>query len=63
MTLPAHLTFLSRIDTGILAVLGELQATGHWLAIQREYDEGAPPITELGLAEVPFWEERSAGGA
>lgn len=63
MTIPAHLTFLSRIDTGIMAVLGELRATGHWLAIQREYDEQAPPITELGIAEAPFWQEKLVAGA
>ena len=62
MTIPAHLTFLSRIDTGIQAVLGELHATGHWLAIQREYDEHAPPVTELGIAEAPFWDKRSVAG-
>jgi hypothetical protein len=43
--------------------VGELQSTGHWLAIQREYDEGAAPVTELGIAESPFWEKRSARGA
>ena len=63
MTIPAHLTFLSRIDTGIMAVLGELRATGEWLAIQREYDEHAAPVTELGIAELPFWDKRVAAGA
>ena len=62
MSIPAHVTFLSRIDTGIMAVLGELQATGEWLAIQREYDEHVPPITELGLSEAPFWAQRAAAG-
>ncbi|HET6873764.1 MAG TPA: AarF/ABC1/UbiB kinase family protein [Acidimicrobiales bacterium] len=57
MTIPAHLTFLSRIDTGILALMGELRATGEWLAIQREYDEKAAPITELGISEAPFWDK------
>ena len=60
MTIPAHVTFLSRIDTGIMAVLGELHATGQWLAIQREYDEHAPPITELGIADAAFWAQRAA---
>jgi hypothetical protein len=63
MTIPAHLTFLSRIDTGIMAVLGELHATGDWLAIQREYDEHAPPATELGVAEAPFWSRRASADA
>lgn len=62
LSFPAHLTFLSRIDTGIMAVLGELHATGHWLAIQREYDEGAAPATDLGRAELPFWEKRGTCG-
>lgn len=57
MTIPAHVTFLSRIDTGIMAVLGELRATGEWLAIQREYDEHAAPITRLGIADAVFWDK------
>ena len=60
MTIPAHLTFLSRIDTGVMAVLGELRATGHWLAIQREYDDHEAPLTDLGIAEAPFWDQRMA---
>jgi predicted unusual protein kinase regulating ubiquinone biosynthesis (AarF/ABC1/UbiB family) len=60
MTIPAHVTFLSRIDTGIMAVLGELRATGQWLSIQREYDENAAPITELGIADEAFWDKGAA---
>lgn len=60
---PAHFTFLSRIDTGVMAILGELRAEGWWRAIQQEYDEGAAPITDLGKAEAPFWEKRAARGA
>lgn len=59
LQLPAYLTFLSRIDTGVMAILAELGAQGWWRAIQQEYDEGAAPITELGKAEIPFWESRA----
>lgn len=50
--------FMTRIDMGLMSVLAELGATGHWRAIQAEMDDGADPATELGEAEAEFWESR-----
>lgn len=47
--------FISRVDMGLMSVLAELQATNHWLSIQQEMDEGAPPFTEMGKAEAAFF--------
>jgi predicted unusual protein kinase regulating ubiquinone biosynthesis (AarF/ABC1/UbiB family) len=57
---PPGWVFLSRIDSGMMSVLGELRATGYWRAIQAEYDEQADPITRLGTEERRFWQEKAA---
>jgi predicted unusual protein kinase regulating ubiquinone biosynthesis (AarF/ABC1/UbiB family) len=57
---PPGWVFLSRIDSGLMSVLGQLRATGYWRAIQAEYDEQADPITRLGIEERRFWQERAA---
>jgi predicted unusual protein kinase regulating ubiquinone biosynthesis (AarF/ABC1/UbiB family) len=59
---PPGWVFLTRIDSGMLSVLGQLRATGYWRAIQAELDEGAEPVTDLGRAEQGFWAERAASG-
>jgi predicted unusual protein kinase regulating ubiquinone biosynthesis (AarF/ABC1/UbiB family) len=46
--------FITRIDLGLTAVLGELRATADWRSIQAELDEGAPPSTEMGKAAAEF---------
>ncbi|MQA88045.1 MAG: AarF/ABC1/UbiB kinase family protein [Streptosporangiales bacterium] len=55
--LPRDFVFLTRIDLGLTAVLGELRATGPWRAIIAEYDDGAPPATPLG--EAALWHENT----
>lgn len=45
-------TFITRIDTGITAVLGGLHATGPWRAIREEYHCGGPPATAYGELEA-----------
>ena len=60
---PPDLVFLTRIDTGMMSILGELRSTGYWRSIQAEFDEGAEPFTELGKAEQPFWEQRATSDA
>jgi hypothetical protein len=47
-------TLLSRVSTGLTAVLGGLHATGYWKAIREEYWLGAPPATEYGELEAAF---------
>jgi hypothetical protein len=57
---PPGWVFLSRIDSGMMSVLGELRATGYWQAIRAEYDEQADPITRLGIEERRFWQGKAA---
>jgi predicted unusual protein kinase regulating ubiquinone biosynthesis (AarF/ABC1/UbiB family) len=52
---PPDFVFLSRIDMGLLSVLGELRATADWRAIQNELDFAAPPSTPMGEADLAFW--------
>jgi predicted unusual protein kinase regulating ubiquinone biosynthesis (AarF/ABC1/UbiB family) len=59
-----HLTFLTRFDSGMNAVLAALGATGPWNAIRREYDPGAQPArpaTPMGELEAEFDSTASAG--
>ena len=57
---PPDYVFLSRIDLGLLSVLGELHTTGPWRAIQDEMDRDAPPATPMGEADAAFWAGRAA---
>jgi predicted unusual protein kinase regulating ubiquinone biosynthesis (AarF/ABC1/UbiB family) len=54
MSVDAGFIFLSRIQTGMSAVLGGLGATCHWRAVRAEYDRGGPPATPFGEAEVAY---------
>jgi predicted unusual protein kinase regulating ubiquinone biosynthesis (AarF/ABC1/UbiB family) len=60
LTMNPDYLFLTRIDLGMTAVLGELNATGHWRAIADEWDRGGPPATPLGELDQAFWEDRHA---
>lgn len=55
---PRDYVFLSRIDLGLMSVLGELRVTGDWQSIQQELDEGAAPRTDMGRADAAFWSGR-----
>jgi predicted unusual protein kinase regulating ubiquinone biosynthesis (AarF/ABC1/UbiB family) len=57
-TLPADELLGRRMETGVLAVLGQLGATRNWLRIGREWWFGDPPATELGEAEWAFFGRR-----
>jgi predicted unusual protein kinase regulating ubiquinone biosynthesis (AarF/ABC1/UbiB family) len=60
--LPADELLGRRMETGVLAVLGQLRATRNWLRIGREWWFGDPPATELGEREWAFFGgERRAG--
>ncbi len=48
----ADYIFISRVDTGMTAVLGGLRATGPWWAIRQEYSCGAPPATRYGELDL-----------
>jgi len=56
--LPANELMGRRMESGVLAVLGQLQATRNWYRIGREWWFGEPPATELGELERA-WADRS----
>lgn len=55
LSLDPEYTMFSRIDLGLLAVLGSLGATGPWEAIRSEWDRGGAPATPLGESDAAFW--------
>jgi predicted unusual protein kinase regulating ubiquinone biosynthesis (AarF/ABC1/UbiB family) len=55
MNSPPDLVFLSRIEMGLMSVIGELRSTGYWGSVEAEYDEGAPPETAMGHLDYDFW--------
>ena len=56
--LPANELMGRRMESGVLAVLGQLSATRNWNRIGREWWFGEPPSTELGELERA-WAELS----
>jgi predicted unusual protein kinase regulating ubiquinone biosynthesis (AarF/ABC1/UbiB family) len=58
--LPADELMGRRMESGVLAVLGQLRATRNWTAIGREWWFGDAPATELGEQEWAFFGRRSA---
>jgi hypothetical protein len=46
------------MESGVLAVLGQLQATRNWYRIGREWWFADPPATELGEEEWAYFEAR-----
>lgn len=54
---PANELMGRRMESGVLAVLGQLEATRNWYRIGREWWFGDPPSTELGELERS-WAER-----
>ena len=56
--LPANELMGRRMETGVLAVLGQLQATRNWNRIGREWWFADDPATELGREEWEYFESR-----
>jgi ABC1 atypical kinase-like domain len=56
--LPANELMGRRMETGVLAVLGQLHATRNWYRIGREWWFGDEPATELGREEWAYFEAR-----
>jgi predicted unusual protein kinase regulating ubiquinone biosynthesis (AarF/ABC1/UbiB family) len=56
--LPADELMGQRMQTGVLAVLGHLNATRNWMRIAREWWFAADPATELGEAEWAYFEAK-----
>src|SRR5215207_3548069 len=56
--LPANELMGRRMETGVLAVLGQLEATRNWNRIGREWWFADEPATELGREEWEYFESR-----
>jgi predicted unusual protein kinase regulating ubiquinone biosynthesis (AarF/ABC1/UbiB family) len=52
--LPANELMGRRMESGVLAVLGQLGATRNWYRIGREWWFGEPPATDLGELEAAW---------
>jgi predicted unusual protein kinase regulating ubiquinone biosynthesis (AarF/ABC1/UbiB family) len=57
-SLPADELMGQRMQTGVLAVLGHLNATRNWMRIAKEWWFAAEPATELGEAEWAYFEAK-----
>jgi hypothetical protein len=55
---PANELMGRRMESGVLAVLGQLNATGNWYRIGREWWFADEPATELGREEWAYFESR-----
>jgi predicted unusual protein kinase regulating ubiquinone biosynthesis (AarF/ABC1/UbiB family) len=56
--LPANELMGRRMESGVLAVLGQLDATRNWYRIGREWWFADPPATPLGEQEWAYFESR-----
>jgi predicted unusual protein kinase regulating ubiquinone biosynthesis (AarF/ABC1/UbiB family) len=56
--IPANELMGRRMETGVLAVLGQLRATRNWYRIGREWWFADEPATELGREERAYFESR-----
>jgi hypothetical protein len=56
--LPANELMGRRMETGVLAVLGQLEATANWHRIGREWWFAEEPATELGREEWAYFEAK-----
>jgi hypothetical protein len=56
--LPANELMGRRMESGVLAVLGQLEATRNWNRIGREWWFADPPATPLGEQEWAYFESR-----
>ena len=55
---PANELMGRRMETGVLAVLGQLEATRNWYRIGREWWFAEDPATELGREEWAYFESK-----
>jgi predicted unusual protein kinase regulating ubiquinone biosynthesis (AarF/ABC1/UbiB family) len=56
--LPANELMGRRMESGVLAVLGQLEASRNWYRVGREWWFADPPATELGQQEWAYFESR-----
>ena len=57
-SIPAEELMGRRMETGVLAVLGQLRAQRNWYRVMREWVYADPPATELGELEWEYFESR-----
>ncbi len=62
MKIPPEEIWLRRVETSVLAVLGQLRASRNWHRIMLE-SIGGEPATELGVQEAEFWGRRDPTAA
>jgi predicted unusual protein kinase regulating ubiquinone biosynthesis (AarF/ABC1/UbiB family) len=55
---PANELMGRRMETGVMAVLGQLEATRNWYRIGREWWFAEEPATELGEEEWAYFEDK-----
>ena len=55
---PANELMGRRMEVGVLAVLGQLEATRNWYRIGREWWFADEPATELGREEWAYFDKR-----
>ena len=58
LVLPAEHFVMMRAVMLLIGLLGQLQATGAWLDVAREWLFGGEPVTELGRIEAEFFKAR-----
>jgi len=59
--MPPSFVVLQRINLGLLAILGRLEATANWRRVAEElWPTDAPPSTPMGEAEAGWWRARHA---
>jgi predicted unusual protein kinase regulating ubiquinone biosynthesis (AarF/ABC1/UbiB family) len=63
LKVPPEEIWLRRVETSVLAVLGQLRAQRNWHRIMLELLHRGDPATPLGVEEVAFWERRGGGAA
>ena len=56
--IPANELMGRRMESGVLAVLGQLGATRNWMRIASEWWFAAEPATELGELEWNYFERK-----
>jgi predicted unusual protein kinase regulating ubiquinone biosynthesis (AarF/ABC1/UbiB family) len=57
-SIPADELMGRRMETGVVAVLGQLRAKRNWFRIMSEWVYAAEPATDLGRQEWEYFEER-----
>jgi hypothetical protein len=63
LTIPPQALLVRRMEGLIFSTLGELRAGGDWHALASEFFADAPPSTDLGEADLEYWNSRGVATA